>query len=711
MNTRPLRTRDEAVAQVACVRALTCSVLATALGGLAALSASADFWNGPTHYLHTRSGMPDFDQQRSKPPRCSLPPFPAIPTPGGPCAFFYSGGMHCGPACGVNLYVFMANHGYPALLPAAQLGDIWRKPEWFCQGTAHIGTLGAWSGWSFAGTSTYGMMVGLQRAVNNHRQPIVVKHYMALGTYGLNLNQLAETGRAGAVVMVAYGHYLVVGALPGGVPIVQRNGGHFVVMTGAYRNDPICKLRIRDPADDGCAPDLPTQSQYQHHVYNAVNLWVRVGGPGGPYRWMTRIFPETDPPAFGVGSTIKLLDGMVYAMPRRAIGRKLGEGVGPPAFFEIGPPDPWVPGGGGPVCAPIVPLMDAVLLDVVQHPDGRGLVLLVGMNGIAGEGGASRAVILSNPDIGKETTLAELEDAESLLVGRDRGIYALGQKLLHRIDLPDEAESPPPDRGEEDAPQDAPLSIELPFATSSFEYDDLNDLIVVVSADGSKVAFFDPGFRSEAEVFDIPARAAVGENATISANPKDGVIWLASADSSSLVGLERPERRRDSAEMVLVDQIGLPLSEGSVARDIDFLGDDELVVITSLDGTLHFRRGGEGEDAGWRQVLDDPFDLPCELDRVVIDRPRGNYDPAEHDDPGFNNLDPGDLIPGIAVPDPLCLGDLNDDFVVDGQDLGLLLGLWGPADVFIQPSDLNGDGQVDGADLGMLLGYWGPCPD
>jgi hypothetical protein len=51
-------------------------------------------------------------------------------------------------------------------------------------------------------------------------------------------------------------------------------------------------------------------------------------------------------------------------------------------------------------------------------------------------------------------------------------------------------------------------------------------------------------------------------------------------------------------------------------------------------------------------------------------------------------------------------GDLNGDGVVDGADLGLLLGAWGPC-----PSgclaDLNGDGTVDGADLGLLLGNWG----
>lgn len=47
--------------------------------------------------------------------------------------------------------------------------------------------------------------------------------------------------------------------------------------------------------------------------------------------------------------------------------------------------------------------------------------------------------------------------------------------------------------------------------------------------------------------------------------------------------------------------------------------------------------------------------------------------------------------------------DINGNGVVDGADLGILLGKWGQADQF---SDLNFDGTVNGADLGVLLGAW-----
>ena len=50
-------------------------------------------------------------------------------------------------------------------------------------------------------------------------------------------------------------------------------------------------------------------------------------------------------------------------------------------------------------------------------------------------------------------------------------------------------------------------------------------------------------------------------------------------------------------------------------------------------------------------------------------------------------------------------GDINGDNKVDGTDLGLLLGAWGP---HTGAADLDHSGVVDGTDIGLLLGAWGP---
>lgn len=50
--------------------------------------------------------------------------------------------------------------------------------------------------------------------------------------------------------------------------------------------------------------------------------------------------------------------------------------------------------------------------------------------------------------------------------------------------------------------------------------------------------------------------------------------------------------------------------------------------------------------------------------------------------------------------------DVNGDGIVDGADLGILLGTWGPV-ACGSIYDFTGDCKVDGADLGILLGDWG----
>ncbi|MFO0894381.1 MAG: di-heme oxidoredictase family protein [Phycisphaerales bacterium] len=73
-----------------------------------------------------------------------------------------------------------------------------------------------------------------------------------------------------------------------------------------------------------------------------------------------------------------------------------------------------------------------------------------------------------------------------------------------------------------------------------------------------------------------------------------------------------------------------------------------------------------------------------------------------------------DILLGLAedadfdgIPDACaCLGDANGDSVVDGADIGAVLGNWGATG---GPADFNLDGIVDGADLGIVIGNWGSC--
>ncbi|MBL9149259.1 MAG: PQQ-dependent sugar dehydrogenase [Phycisphaerae bacterium] len=62
---------------------------------------------------------------------------------------------------------------------------------------------------------------------------------------------------------------------------------------------------------------------------------------------------------------------------------------------------------------------------------------------------------------------------------------------------------------------------------------------------------------------------------------------------------------------------------------------------------------------------------------------------------------------GNGVPDACeaVPGDIDGDGIVNGADLGILLGSWGKCTAPCA-ADLTGDGIVDGGDLGSLLGFW-----
>ena len=57
---------------------------------------------------------------------------------------------------------------------------------------------------------------------------------------------------------------------------------------------------------------------------------------------------------------------------------------------------------------------------------------------------------------------------------------------------------------------------------------------------------------------------------------------------------------------------------------------------------------------------------------------------------------------------PACAADLDGDGLVEGSDLGIMLGSWGSCSGCA--ADLDGDGLVEGSDLGIMLGSWGACP-
>jgi hypothetical protein len=73
------------------------------------------------------------------------------------------------------------------------------------------------------------------------------------------------------------------------------------------------------------------------------------------------------------------------------------------------------------------------------------------------------------------------------------------------------------------------------------------------------------------------------------------------------------------------------------------------------------------------------------------------------DNDEYNDFFDTSNLPAQVVDAP-CPFDLNDDGIVNGGDLGLMLSLWGTIE-----GDFNMDGITNGGDLGLMLSAWGSC--
>lgn len=77
-----------------------------------------------------------------------------------------------------------------------------------------------------------------------------------------------------------------------------------------------------------------------------------------------------------------------------------------------------------------------------------------------------------------------------------------------------------------------------------------------------------------------------------------------------------------------------------------------------------------------------------------------------------NTAAPGEGAPtpeidAFADVAPRMAGDLNGDFIVNADDLFVLLGAWGPTEPDQWPADLDRSGEINADDLFILLGAWG----
>jgi Subtilase family len=145
--------------------------------------------------------------------------------------------------------------------------------------------------------------------------------------------------------------------------------------------------------------------------------------------------------------------------------------------------------------------------------------------------------------------------------------------------------------------------------------------------------------------------------------------------------------------LAFTDVEGVPLSASPVVNNIDLEVQDPL-------GTIYL--GNDFDQPNGVSTTGGTADPLNNIENVHISAPMTGTWTVRIVGTAVNTGTQGYSLAITGEVSELILADLNGDGVVDGADLGLLLGAWGTPG-----ADLNNDGTTDGADLGLLLGAWG----
>lgn len=610
----------------------------------------------PARFDYAITHMPDLDQRRS--------------------GLGLLGNWHCVPTSAVNMFAYAARHGYPFVYPGpldfqsdahhglltsaiGQMGDLMSTralPAPFSEGNGTHEPGGSqglafWNQIYAAGSFTF------------------QKRYLSRGD-SISLELMAKAGVLGGIVTFGFGRYTVVSSgtgVPDGDLVTSRNGGHQLVLTGAFDGGmgrPL--IRFRDPAsDEGGGPDrYVSQSEF---ATTEKETWSRdfpnLGYVDAPTFW---------PPDFVAGSALvkfRIIDNMTVMRPAAGIGwSTLTHGevqidlVSNPIF------------GGKPSVRTFG--RDVVrILDLQFDADALDAIALVATR----DGG--KAAELRRIDFAGETD-ARIPSGTgwaAFAIGRHRQIYGHDGGSVYCLRADGEVEAV---RSDVQAPE-------------ALAYDDARDELLVVSSSTRRITRLGRTLAPRG-AFPVPPGLPLGEKPSACIGTDDGALYVASEASGTILRVAFPKVGSDPAYTTL--------SVPGASRISRLRAGDGGRLYASSEGRLWvLRRNGAGT---WSVDKASPFHGRSMSNEFDMMRSRTNFDPELHEGFDWDNVDADDLPDeGAGIPD--CVADLDGDGETSSADLAQLLSGWGSDDWRI---DLDHDGSVGSADLAILLSSWGACP-
>ncbi len=564
------------------------------------------------------------------------------------------GGMHCVPTSCFNLFCYASNHGFAVggLPPANYMSS-----AQYDYSTLWVDFIGGLMHTDGEDGTTCCVPDAYQALVNGSLLKRTTKYITSEFTPGqATMTQLACNGW---IVSFTYGAYYQNGTFKG-YPIYVRDGGHAVTLTRSWRNSDSRTIKYRDPNNDS---SIVTQDPAANKVRSPVTVTGWFGSSG--VRSMTRLFTKDGNPRFlDALHAIRPLYGVNFSNS----GDTLGGGS-----LTILDPIPFEGSEGATVPnVAISPLL--TVLDVTFHPDGAsGLVIAKSI--IVGTSSRLRTL-----DMGTgEMTIIDAAPWNLVKLdwsGRNR-IFAFDTSgVLHKLDG-------------DGNPVGTLGGIPTP---SALAVDDLNHVVWLVSVAQRKLLKVNAESMALQLTIDIPTNVPMSGDADLVFDPVNGFPWMRTDASTTLYGIK--------PNLIAAPTI-YPVNLGTI--NAMSLSDDRLYISGPTGIKVYMPTAAS---PGWAFDNTSPFNGLPGGSRLAMLRSSDNYDPEIHSGIEWRNLTTRE-IGDTAADEPDCIGDANDDGIVDATDLSLLLGAWGSTS---DAGDLDQDGTVDASDLAALLGAWGPCP-
>jgi hypothetical protein len=596
------------------------------LAVLFALPVARANWSGSytndNHFVVNYSQVPDFDQRRNTLPN--------------------NGSMYCAPTSSMNWMAYIASHGYPNLPPYPH---DWQSQSNYDLATIEIFAMGLNMGTDpVDGTGGSGAMSGI---VGWLPDGFLVIHEYADGFYAPQFITMAKLALARCLVIPVVGWY------QGSPPNISRNGGHVLTLTKAVSSGGNMQIGWRDPADDSA--DLGTQSTFVTQTYAidpqlvVVDGYLRVMDKVVNYgsAYLDEFFAIL--PLFGLTTTtdhrhISVLHPILLGNDRTPLYTYLPSGNGAP------------------------------IRDLTLYAAGLDYYYIT-----APEGSTPSQVWKLDPVSQQSTSIASLADAQRLVFGRNRELYVLDGRTLHRFNL------------DVDPPEETHVVPDSQI--DALVYNDSSDVLLALSMNSMQIIRFDPNLRGLPAI-QIPPGPVLGGESSITVRPADESVFFTSTGSPVIYHLTHNGHG------------GFDLSsfgDGSVSHPRGLnINSNTGHVYVACDGVL--QEFMEDPFAGWQEVSGSAFAGLTVGNALHIPRNRTNFDPNRMVGPAYYNVLPTEFAPGV----PDLPGDVNCDGAVNNFDItpfviALTRGEVGYYDAYPTcnwlNADVNGDGSADNFDI------------